>query len=335
MPRILPDGERFVAFAFAAADMLVELDERGRIAFAAGAFRARLGRSPESLVGAAPTELLAAEDRPALAAALALMPVQGRLAHTSFRLGDGTRTPVSVSGLVLRAPPAPQRVCLAIAPLPAAPAPRLADAAALLREGEEQLAQGPALTLGVIELSQPAPAGLAGRLGAALAAEAAQGALAAEIGPGRYGLLPTSARDGAPDLAGLTRQIEAILAEERFPATVSSASLSLDRGGLSPTEAARALRHGLSAYARAGVEELRQAGLEAGLAGVMARIAHRAAGLRRAIAERRFRLEFQPIVDLAGARCTTARRCSACSPAARARRGPAGLHHAGRDDRRD
>jgi hypothetical protein len=44
------------------------------------------------------------------------MPVQGRLAHTSFRLGDGTRRPVSVSGLVLRAP-------------------RLADAAALLREG--------------------------------------------------------------------------------------------------------------------------------------------------------------------------------------------------------
>ncbi len=279
--RALPTGERFVAFAFAA-----------------GAFRARLGRSPESLVGAAPTELLAVEDRCAFTAALALMPAQGRLAHTSFRLGDRARTPVSVSGLVLREPPAPPRLCLAIALLPAAPELRLAAAAAFLREGEEQLAAGTALTLGVIELAQPPSAGLAGRVGAVLAGDAAQGALAAELGPGRYGLLPVPGGEGLPDLADLARRIGAILAEEHLAASVSTAALALDRGGLSPAQAARALRHGLAAYARAGVTGLQEAGLEAGLPELMARISRRAAGLRRAIAGRRFRLDFQPIVNL-------------------------------------
>ena len=40
------NNERFVAFAFAAADLMAEVDPEGRITYAAGAFRARLGQAP-------------------------------------------------------------------------------------------------------------------------------------------------------------------------------------------------------------------------------------------------------------------------------------------------
>ncbi len=298
-PRALPDGERFVAFAFAAADMLVELDEQGRIAFAAGAFRARLGCIPESLVGVAPTELIAFEDRHAFAAALALMPVRGRLAHTSFRLADAARTPTSVSGLVLGGPHGPPSTYLAFAPLPGPPEPRLADPLTFLREGEKRLTAGLTTLLGVIELPQKTPADLTERLAAAIAEGSVEGAVATEIAPGRYGLLPTAGEGRPPNLAGLVRRIEAILADGSAPGAVVSATLALERGGLNTAETARALRHALSFVARAGVNGLQEAGIGGDLAGLMARISRRAAGLRRAIAGRRFRLDFQPIVDLA------------------------------------
>ena len=43
--------DRFLAFAFAASDLLVEVAADGTIGFAAGAFNARFGSLPELFVG--------------------------------------------------------------------------------------------------------------------------------------------------------------------------------------------------------------------------------------------------------------------------------------------
>ena len=51
--------DRFVAFAFAGSDLLVETDPGGTIAFAAGAFRVRLGQPPEHFIGCRATDLIA------------------------------------------------------------------------------------------------------------------------------------------------------------------------------------------------------------------------------------------------------------------------------------
>ena len=72
-PRPLGERERFVAFAFAAADMLLEADVEGTVLFATGAVRARLGRAPESMIGRPLEEVVALADQPALCAALAMM----------------------------------------------------------------------------------------------------------------------------------------------------------------------------------------------------------------------------------------------------------------------
>jgi len=296
-PRQLGDRERFVAFAFAAADLLVELDAEGRIGFAAGAFRARLGRAPEELVGSHAADLLAPEERAAFASTLALLPRRGRLSPTAFRLADRDRTPFAVSGLHLLSPGEAGRICLAFAPLPAPREPRLADGATLLEEAVARLAAGES-EIGLLDFATPPGEETARRIDGLLAEAVPGGALAAAMAPGRYGLLPEPG-GALPDLAGLVRRLEGVLEGEGGAARIAATTLPLQAAGLTPAQAARALRHGLSAFARHGAEGLRGAGFDDGLSGVVRMVAGRAAALRRTIAERRFRLEYQPIVDLA------------------------------------
>ena len=62
--------DRFVIFAFAAAELLVEADLQGNITFAEGAFRARFGRPAQEFLGKPVASLVATSDRPAFATAL-------------------------------------------------------------------------------------------------------------------------------------------------------------------------------------------------------------------------------------------------------------------------
>ncbi|MBU8542396.1 MULTISPECIES: EAL domain-containing protein [Roseomonadaceae] len=294
--RILGDRERFVAFAFAAADLLVEVAQDGRIGFAAGAFRARLGKPPESFVGTDPVRLVAPEDRRLFATALAMLPGRGRLAPTAFRLADGDHTPFSVSGLHILSSDSSARLCLAFSPLPAAPDLRPADAAALLREAEQRLRAGTAEHLTLIETGNAICSATTERVEQALREEAGAEALAAQLGPGRYGVL--AGEDQAlPDLGALAARLERLLGTQAG-ALLSVTQVELAGGALTASQAARALRHGLGAFARFGAAGLRDAGFAQGLGGVVARVTERAGALRRIIADRRFRLEFQPIVDL-------------------------------------
>lgn len=57
------ERDRFVAFAFASADILLELDERGIIVFADGATSAMLGQKPEQLTGQRFFDLVYPEDQ--------------------------------------------------------------------------------------------------------------------------------------------------------------------------------------------------------------------------------------------------------------------------------
>ena len=98
------------------------------------------------------------------------------------------------------------------------------------------------------------------------------------------------------DLAELGARIAAAAGDG---ASVATRSLSLQAEGLTPMQASRALRHALACFTRDGPEALDQAGFADGLSGFVAEAYARAVWLRRAIAERRFRLAFQPIVSLA------------------------------------
>ncbi|NGM19208.1 EAL domain-containing protein [Roseomonas stagni] len=294
--RSLGDRERFVAFAFAAADLLVEVGADGRITFAAGAFRARLNRTPESLIGRDAADVLAPEDRGPFQTALALLPPHGRLGPTAFRLADPGRTVFSVSGLQLASADAGQRLCLAFAPMPAPPELRASDSQVLLREATQQLRAGGPVKLGLVEVKGVAGTEAEQRIDQLLG-QPVGGAIAARLAPGRYGVVPDEG-GALPDLCDVAKQLESLLGPEKDRVAIVATPIDLATAGLTPAQAARALRHGLAAFARFGADGLRDAGFADGLGGVVARVTSRAAALRRTVAERRFRLDFQPIVDL-------------------------------------
>ena len=316
--------DRFLTFAFAAADLLVETGAGATITFAAGAFRHHLGEAPEAFVGRPLQDLIALEERNALAVAMQLLAARGRLPPTAIRLNDGRGTPFALAGL---APAGPQgHFCLTFGPLPTPPraaavaanAAFAQAAAALLRAGENRGA------LAVIDLPAavrrriPQRPGLEEDLDAAMLAGSG-GGLTGRLAQGRYGLLVTHQ---AADLTDVAAGLEAVLLSHGLPGGVQTSSLALDAGALTPMQATLALRHALSSFAShgmaaegfaapegAGRADRNRAGQDdgsatdngsalGGLAAAMLDIARQAAGVRRAIVERRFDLLYQSIVGL-------------------------------------
>ena len=303
-PRPLGERERFVAFAFAAADMLLEADEQGTVIFATGAVRVRLGRTPESLIGQPVEEVVAPGDQPALRAALAMVASRGRLEPTTIRLADAKATPFVISGLYLDLPGHAPRICLSLAspPVPLKPASELPGPGAQLRAAEGRLrraaAGGPPGPdrLGLIEIRGEVPAELLASINKLLGGQG--GCHAAETSPGRFSVMP-GAGGTLPDLSTMPIALEAMLPNQGLGRSVRVQSIPLSIDGLSPMQAARALRHCLSVFATGGTLAVREHGFGDGLSGFVSDVGQRSQALRKALLDRRFHLEYQPIFSLA------------------------------------
>ena len=298
--------DRYLAFAFAAADLLVEVVASGKITFAAGAFKARFGLSPEQLVGSDLGKLFVLPDRSALDLALATTVIRGRLPPLVLRLADSAATPMVISGLVI--PTAPGRLCLTIGRLPALPdpTPALLQSVSFARLVEERLQSGETGSLGLLELAgwaatqEALPIEIQRTLQAeimeVLSRLGGPGAVAGEIGTGRYGVMT----DAPHDLGVVAHELEALLRTNPVTARtqVQSAELALERDGLTGAQAARALRFALARFADGGTRATNDAGFSHGLAEFIASAQIRARSVRTTLAENRFRLVFQPIVNL-------------------------------------
>lgn len=300
--RLLEDRQRFVAFAFAGADLLIEATADGRITFAAGAFRSRFHTEPDALVGRPLSSLVAAKDGAALATSLALLAARGRLPPTTLQLNDPARSVCALSGLTRPGTGGATLFCLSLASLPQPRMERAAvcPGAALGREAEALLRTPPAGAVPALELLevQSASASGAEAIASALIESAGTAAVTGELAPGRFGLLSASGAPLSADPAGLER----LLRRHGVEAKVASAQrLSLEPSeneDMTPAQAVRALRYALSAFTRAGAPALAAAGFAGGLNGFLTAARARSASLRRVFAEQRFRLAFQPIVAL-------------------------------------
>lgn len=309
----LDSRERLLAFAFAASDLLVEVDRDQRVTFAAGAFQTRLGRPGEAFLGQPVSRLVAAEDHAALETALAHLSARGRLPPMGLRIADTARTPFALAGLASRNG---ERFCLTFGQLPAplpAHAEVVGDQAGLLRVAEprlrEQAAGGPSARLALVEVEGLAEAtvmlghgareDLLDSIGATIG-RAAKGGAAGELGGGRWGLI----HGGGLDTAALARAIEQ-LARDRTPASaalrVAATDVPLDIGGGDPAQAVRALRLMISRFAAGGRSALAKAMGEGGAGGLrrfIESLEADAAQVEATISRRRFRLAYQPVVRL-------------------------------------
>lgn len=312
-----PDGgaDRYVAFAFAAADLLVETDLDGVIGFATGAFRSRLGVESGSFVGRQVGSLFRPSDRNALEVALSLVPHHGRIAPIVLALADADHTEVAVSAFVRHIAGAPSRLSFSIGPMPMAAAalsPGPAVAGGL--HGRRDFARLAEMALGdksdgqmsLIEvkgwarvresLSREDRQALEASIGTVLEAEG-QGQTAGSLADGRYGLISST----AIDVASVVARLEAALqASPAFGQTrVEGAQLALQGGSIPQGQAIRALRYALGRFADGNAGAAETAGNGAGLAGILASAERHTTAMHSTLTDRRFRLLYQPVVSLA------------------------------------
>jgi len=303
--------DRYVGFAFTAAELLLETDPQGIVQFAAGAFARRFGHGPEHFVGRHASCLIAPDDQAPFALALATAAARGRVAPMLVRLGDAARTCVTLAAL--RLPGDQPRLCLTLAQAPAAlPDPivrggreigsgagPVARAAALAGPGSDvRLIEVPDWELATASLDDAARQLLRAQIGQVLT-DHGDPLAAAEIAEGRFGLVT----DHGEDVAAIASRIDQLLAAAAAiaggrPAKVRGTRLSLAASRLAPLNAARALRYVLSRFAEGGVDAVAECGGDGGLSNVLARAEARTEGLRRTIQSGRFKLLFQPVVSL-------------------------------------
>lgn len=292
-----------MAYAFASADLLIDVDEGGRIGWASGAFRTLLGIRPEEAVGRLFSSLVSQADRDRLDGAFALMTTTGRLRPTVLRLsGKGSREGV-VSGIAIEG--AGRRFLVTVGPMPVQE-PSEGQGVVLqgdfARKAERALREGEATTLGLLDVHgwddaarQLDPSGLnhlRERIGS-IGTMDGEDLVLGEIGEGRFGVLAQPETD-LERIAGLLGQMVESVAGSRVQ--VEGRRVSLENTGMPLQQSLNALRLVLARFGSQGASAC--GGLAEGLVGILQTAREHRKALSTIIASRRFNLVFQPIVSL-------------------------------------
>ncbi|HLO76374.1 MAG TPA: EAL domain-containing protein [Magnetospirillum sp.] len=311
----------YVAFAFAAADLLVEVEADGTISFTVGAAMALAGRPARLLTGVRLAELFIPEDAQRVERALARIDrgerIRHLLLHTPGNDQGHVSKPVALSGY--RHPQRAHARLIALAHAASLdvaaeahdPITGLLDKDGFTDLARRMLGESSALEgedsyqLTMLEVPQVekvrAEAGplaadeFMSELGDRLRACSVGGDAAGELGENRYGLIH------APDVT--TQTIEATISElvraflpSGADTSVQTSSVALDGAGISSEEAANALIYSLNAFSHSGAMTLQD--LASDLRPRLSETVAQMREIRQVIDTGGFELVFQPVVDL-------------------------------------
>jgi EAL domain-containing protein (putative c-di-GMP-specific phosphodiesterase class I) len=137
-------------------------------------------------------------------------------------------------------------------------------------------------------------------IGAALRAASVGGDAAARLGEDAFGVVAKGRRQPQQD-ATLARNIAAAISEAGIrdgQIKPRIAGVELSFGNLTRSEASRALSYALSSFARSQGGDFDVASLQTGLAKAVDHAVARFADTRKMLADERFTLVYQPVVDL-------------------------------------
>lgn len=310
---------RYVAFAFARGDVLLEIDRGGAIAFATGTVRGFFGIDADALIGKSLSQIVAPESAPALdtiltaaktgrrsAAEIVLQvgnrKVGGNLAGCP--LPDATGYYLSFSaqfGAAGRPPVEPARDA----------ATGLLSRDALSAQAEKLLSAAPAggpppkLTLvdvsganSVIDKLPPEKRQAVERaLGDTLKKYSTAGDSAAALGDNKFGLV----HDATVDPAQIQKGVADVL-KKAVPAAdniaIALSSLELEKSGMSQNDTAKALVYAVNRFVDSSPGEFTLASLKDVLGKELDTAMTKMADFRRFIEQDGFRLFYQPIVSL-------------------------------------
>lgn len=310
--------ERFLAFSFAMADLLIELDANGRIVFIAGACRRFFGLDDTRLMGQPLIDQVAAEHRPLV----------GQLLR---RLDAGRRVP-PVEIAIERVGSGPEKALLCGYALPHQPVKYMTIGAperfraVLMEEGERDPQSGlhsaesfaerareliesddeslGELTMtfmelqGLEQLEQSVPGeaykNVIGEVSAFLRLQSVGGDSAGRMEQGRFGVITGTEIDHVSIASGLA---EAVPEARRL--TVSTHSQQLRPPELSPDKASRALIHTLRRFQSEGLSDSVRADPTTQFRDLLRQTLNGIERFQEVIERDRIALAYQPIVELA------------------------------------
>ncbi len=306
----MSETHRLLGLAFAAADLLIEIDAEDRVGLAVGGVRALLGCDERSLRGNPWRDIVAPQDRDMVAALHQDLEAGQRRGPVLVRLvcGEGLRF---AELTVRRLPVGDGCAAWAMLATPQAVAPRdgLADQAEfedLTRSlMEAARATGMEYELALVELdgllratdalAPAAAADLSARLAGALRAESHRGVGAAKLADERFAVLRKRGDGGDAMAHRLTGALATTLGETAPQARIQAFPLD----GSPPAKAMRAVRYALDDFVRDGLKDDAPANLAEAMNRSVKRTLARAGALGLAVSQRRFSLAYQPVVDLA------------------------------------
>src|SRR5882724_8459642 len=277
-----------MAFAFAAADLLIELDAAGRVVFAIGAANIFFDEDEKTLEGRLWRDLVAEEDAPLVESLVEALDVGGRYGPVMVRL-RGRRPEVNRRVLfnACRLPQQPERIACAISQLtasafsslktPEATGPggllskdalgdRTAEIVAASKALDLRLAltflELPGLTRLKGRLDDQSARSLMRRIGAALRAGSLDGRTAGQFEEEQFGYLheankPTKAITHA--IEKLTREAD----HEGQGIVPVSRTMEMSAGELSPEGIMRAVKYSIDRMSEGGSEAAIDGGLAA------------------------------------------------------------------------
>jgi EAL domain-containing protein (putative c-di-GMP-specific phosphodiesterase class I) len=314
------ERDRHVAFAFAGADLLIEVGAEGTISAASGAAHAVLGVDTRTLVGRPLTDFVTTGDRTFVHRLLRQVCAQFRTDPAVVHLLRSDETPVSILLGGCRLPDHADRVFLSVAlpPDALAPIPQPRDeATGLLTADAFQAAAERAsghVTGGPRQLQLVRLDGLAGaarhlspdraamlmeEIGAALRVNSIGGDAAGRLGDEAFGLVtkPDHAanRDAAlaADLAVAMRG--AGISDGQVASHVARIDIVL--GGLNNNDAGRVLKYAMNTFVKS-VGDFDIGSLQSGFTAAVNEAASRFAVIRQMLTDERFTIVYQPVVDL-------------------------------------
>jgi EAL domain-containing protein (putative c-di-GMP-specific phosphodiesterase class I) len=304
--------QRYLGFAFASADLLLELSPLGHVQVAIGAAKALTGKVEAELKGRSWRDLVAPADHAMLESTLASLSDGVRRGPLTVELGQSGRM---VLFSICRLPGAGAISCALSSGGSTIARPETDIAGYQSREGFESLAEdllqaaaviGQELDLALIDtpglMGVLDAAGVEGAAGiersfaGALRAEAFGGAPATRLGPERFALIRSKA--APPDL--MRQRLSAVVAVAAGDAAidVQSCILAADASSLSLDRSMRALRYAMDAFVEGGPDGVGAEGLTEAFNQSLQNTLAKAGALGGMVKEQNFELVFQPIVDL-------------------------------------
>lgn len=307
--------DRFVAFAFAAADAVLEVTAQGRIAYAAGAIESMTRRTADGLIGRPFSALVAAGDRKRTAAFLTGVGPGGRLTPALIHLDGGREVMLGAC----RLPDEPNGSLFITLTQPitrpqtALPDDHDRSSGVLTRSGfvaalsarVAEGADGDRLALldvdGLDRVMAGADAEHKGQLLAAIGGVLRQAAgrdgVAGRLGESRFSVIGSGPIDG-DKLSRRLASVASAVAPASEPISARTATVSLEPTGLSRADAGRAVIYAVQRFAQdeLSVDDIADLGPE--LPALLAQAAEAVRRLRETIRTRNVGIALQPIVTL-------------------------------------